>query len=832
MHLYPVFFIYLQIVLVLQFSGSEVQAACADGLYCPASSNYAIDCALALQCPVNTDHVPEQIVVPAMIYVASNRAVAVLSDNRVISWGSGLVEYSHQWDSTEKNVTDVCVFGYMSILILFHDGTIYLHSSNPVYSSDTGGGLVSKITCGSHTACVFTTDGTLMCLGEQWNEPMLGLGHYNDVYAFETVPVPAGKTVLQISLAQMYSCAILSDNKVYCWGAGWVSVTNSREDTGSIPNTPIPLGPATMIAHSIRAFERCACGIFSDPANGIVNRVKCWGSEVYAYMDYNLGTPPSTTLKYIDFGTVNQDGITPYQVLNVQNKCVLLHTHEVKCWGKGGHFPYETLGYENTNSHGLVAGTMGDNLPVIDLGSGVTVKELAVSIMNTGAKCVLTNDGKVKCWGYTIVSLPLPPNNNIYGDEAGEMGDNLPYVDVGFNTLSSDCACKCTNTQTVWVDAQCKCPQYLTLDAEQNCVDVDECLTGQHNCHTDAKCTNCDANTACGTADSFICTCNQGWAAAPATVPGTVCLDFDACGLSMSVTAEHTGTTYNLAGLTDGIIENDVWETNGAYFSNVNSCAAVATILMDLGAMRQVNGIIYYPYYDDGRSYCSQSITVSATGAFAGEQTVLFSCSTYNDCGPETSAGRTAPIAVPIATRYVRLQMSRNTINGGIHFLEAIIDYTDWTKQCDAFATCMDTVGPSMCACNTGYLGNGTMCTPCAADSWCPDATTSYSCPLNTYSPPQSYTQEQCLCKLGYYYGTGGGVLCQECRVDHWCPGGGQIYECPPNSTSIHVLADSVLDCKCEAGFENTNTDTTTAPICSSCKTGQYCAGAFKKKCV
>eukprot|EP00961_Rhodomonas_salina_P040515 544103-Rhodomonas_salina.2 len=520
MHLHPILFIYLQLAVLLQLSGSQVQAACPDGSYCTASSNYAIDCALSLQCPADTDHVPEQIVVPAMIRTGYERAASVLSDNRVISWKSGVVQNSYQFDSADKKIADMCIFGASSIVVLFDDGTIHIYPDPPVYSSDTGGKLVSSISCGSDTTCVITTDSTLMCLGDQWNEPMLGLGDVTNRYAFEAVAVPAGKTVLQISLGQKHSCAILSDNQVYCWGRGDLPI-KATSDISTIPNSPIPLGSATMIAHSVSVSEYSVCGIFSDPPNGIVNRVKCWGYYVYAYGTTAASTEPSTSLNYIDFGTVNQDGITPYEVLYVQNHCVLLHTHKVKCWGNGGaNNRYEALGYENTNDYGMSPGTMGDNLPVIDFGTGVTVKQLAVNVRNSGTRCILTDDGKVKCWGDPNPVMDVVSSTQAIGDALGEMGDNLPYVDVGFNTISSDCACECTTNQAVWVDSQCQCPPGNQI-IDNACVPcTSTCEDGEYwdsvcaciACPVDHWCMN-GLKTACAT----LTTCAANEYASPCT---------------------------------------------------------------------------------------------------------------------------------------------------------------------------------------------------------------------------------------------------------------------------------------------------------------------------
>ena len=73
--------------------------------------------------------------------------------------------------------------------------------------------------------------------------------------------------------------------------------------------------------------------------------------------------------------------------------CVLLNDDTVKCWGRGNN---GKLGYGDSNDRGDGAGEMGDNLHVVDLGTGKTVKQLEVG---GNHNCVLLNDDTVKCWG-------------------------------------------------------------------------------------------------------------------------------------------------------------------------------------------------------------------------------------------------------------------------------------------------------------------------------------------------------------------------------------------------------------------------------------------------
>lgn len=254
----------------------------------------------------------------------------------------------------------------------------------------------------------------------------------------------------QISRAiDRYNC-IAIDGSLKCWAyypgsdvsdpgfdASELLMLMARDEL--FPGSPLPPVDLGTEARALRV-------VHADSARCVVlegEGVKCWGENG----DYSLGLPdrelrtgddPSergTGMPYVDLGSdrdvIGIDAID-------HGYCALFRSGRVKCWGlnrAGG------LGVGDTETRGDDPGEMGDALPFVDLGTGVH----AVGLSGT---CIWTEDGRVKCWGDNsrgqlgVYSDRPPPleNNHLnepepwgepLGDEPGELGDALPFVDLG-----------------------------------------------------------------------------------------------------------------------------------------------------------------------------------------------------------------------------------------------------------------------------------------------------------------------------------------------------------------------------------------------------------------
>ena len=272
--------------------------------------------------------------------------------------------------------------------------------------------------------------------------------HVDDVFDFSSEFEPAAKAldevegdfleafqVAPISLCGSYACALLDDKSVKCWGGNWngqlgLGDTNHRGDAFGEMGDNLPavdLGTGRT-ATAFSCDYSTACALLDDKS------VKCWGSNWNGQLGlgdkYSRGgalLEMGDNLPAVDLGT----GRTAMAIsMGGGYTCALLDNKSVKCWGNN----YSgQLGLGDTNHRGDGPGEMGDNLPAVDLGTGRTAT--TISMGGGGYTCALLDNKSVKCWGNNYNGQLGLGDTNHRGDGPGEMGDNLPAVDLGSNYL-------------------------------------------------------------------------------------------------------------------------------------------------------------------------------------------------------------------------------------------------------------------------------------------------------------------------------------------------------------------------------------------------------------
>ena len=315
---------------------------------------------------------------------------------------------------------------------------------------DFGAGVkVKKLSTGRNDACAVLDSGDVKCFGINVYGQLGYTGNGSLVATTAKVDLGAGRTAKDVSVNTTHGCAILDDDTVKCWG-DMFELGQGLATGSSTLALAVDLG-AGRTAKAIVVELGFTCALLDD------GRVKCWGRNGnggdVSTAGGQLGTGDliargndpgemGDALLPVDLG-IDPATTAPWKVKSLSTGdlrvCALLANDRIKCWGRNDS---GVEGTGNVISYGSTGALVGDAIPFLDLGIDPAttepwkVKSLATG--NSGSCAVLAND-RVKCWGTneygtlgTGILKGLP--GTLIGDQAAEMGDALPFVDLGTDT--------------------------------------------------------------------------------------------------------------------------------------------------------------------------------------------------------------------------------------------------------------------------------------------------------------------------------------------------------------------------------------------------------------
>ena len=170
--------------------------------------------------------------------------------------------------------------------------------------------------------------------------------------AVYTTGVLSGKTIKSITVSYNYACSIASDDQAYCWGYNG----NGRLGNNSTTNSLVPVAVYVNGALSgkiITSIEsgnqgQHTCAIASD------NQVYCWGWNSYGQLGnssfdqslvptsiYMSGALSGKTIKNVSIGSYHT--------------CVIASDNQVYCWG---YNVYGQLGYPGYYSYPMATSAL------------------------------------------------------------------------------------------------------------------------------------------------------------------------------------------------------------------------------------------------------------------------------------------------------------------------------------------------------------------------------------------------------------------------------------------------------------------------------------------
>lgn len=220
----------------------------------------------------------------------------------------------------------------------------------------------NNVSAGRNHTCALKSDNKLYCWG--WNlNGQLGSNN-NDNYD-TPLNIQSTSNWNNISAGDLHTCGIDSNSKLFCWGEN--TKGQLGDSTNTLRNVPVQVGTDMWI--EISAGEEHTCGIKTN------NYLFCWGGN----SDGQLGD-----------NQTNADRNIPYQIYNVaksvtagsKHTCSISTTGNLTCWGKNN---FGQLGTGDTESKNNPFSISGDSWTVVSAGNGFT--------------CGIKENGALYCWG-------------------------------------------------------------------------------------------------------------------------------------------------------------------------------------------------------------------------------------------------------------------------------------------------------------------------------------------------------------------------------------------------------------------------------------------------
>lgn len=291
------------------------------------------------------------------------------------------------------NVTQLAV-GFVRTCAVLANGAVYCWGDNDdgllgdgtvgdkLYPTAVQGftGGVSQVAVGFRHSCALQTDGAVQCWG---TNPFGAIGDgTTENQPFPTTVKDLGGVVVQLTAGHHYTCGVLSNGSVQCWGAN----AHGTLGDGTKADKQLPV----MVEGLAEGVTQVVAGWTNTCALSVSGGVQCWGKNTGEQLEDGTieDTVYPTTLQ--GFG-----GEVLQLAKQLSVTCALIVDGTVRCWGGNG---YGQLGDGSTEAQFA---------PVEVVGLADMVGHVAVGGYHACAGHVNTA-GTVQCWGW----------NN-----AGQLGD-------------------------------------------------------------------------------------------------------------------------------------------------------------------------------------------------------------------------------------------------------------------------------------------------------------------------------------------------------------------------------------------------------------------------
>ena len=257
-------------------------------------------------------------------------------------------------------------------------------------SGALAGKTIKQVSVGDWNTCAIASDDKVYCWGYGVSFGDLGNGTFsqsNVPVAVSTSGVLAGKKIKQVSVGFENVCAIDSDGKAYCWGNGAFGALGN----GSTVRSNVPVAVSTSGVLAGKTIKQVTASYFHTCAIASDKEAYCWGDNT----DGQLGDG-STAQSNVPVAVLPPQGMTPplggqFKQISAEGgnrTCAIAYGDDAYCWGEGR---YGGLGNNSTAN---------SKRPVPVLMSGILankrIKQISSGVYRT---CVIASDNQIYCWG-------------------------------------------------------------------------------------------------------------------------------------------------------------------------------------------------------------------------------------------------------------------------------------------------------------------------------------------------------------------------------------------------------------------------------------------------
>ncbi len=244
------------------------------------------------------------------------------------------------------------------------------HASAPVTLSGLSG--VKQVNVGQTNACALQLKGTVECWGDNnlrgndfWVDAVLS--YYPNVYRISNLTGVASISTAIASGTSQYSCALLKNASLECWG-----INNEGElgngETGSV-GTPSGVDQLKSVAE-VSTGGATTCALLNQ------GTVDCWGLNLFGELGIGVGPDRDRPVAVPGISGVSQISVGQLDT------CALLRQGTVHCWG--------------LDAQGELGGGIASTTGPILVKSLTGVGQISVGWSHT---CAVLDAGTVKCWG-------------------------------------------------------------------------------------------------------------------------------------------------------------------------------------------------------------------------------------------------------------------------------------------------------------------------------------------------------------------------------------------------------------------------------------------------